>query len=216
MATSRGSAIASPQIFSSDPVEQIFARGMDGPNGGLLYGLMAAARLRREGEQEQYMEALEKSNSVAAMIQKLQMQQEIDKEAMKQAGDLAAKGYLPSDMPALDAVFGGNRKAGDPTALLLQAAIKAKIANDQAGAASSGQAGAPKYSVKSYGVAGNMPLLDINVQARDPSAAATGAVNVRKALSDAYAKAGLAPPTAAQVREFEDAARRNQPGTFQP
>lgn len=102
MASTPKQQIASPQIFNSDPVEQIFAKGVLDPDmGGIAYAYLTAARGQRADDQSVYMQNLAASNRLAAELARQQMGQELLTEALKQGPDYAKAGINFSDIPLL-------------------------------------------------------------------------------------------------------------------
>lgn len=117
-----------PGIFTSDPLEQIFGRGvLDRDMSGLAYMFLNAAGQRREGDQEAYMTGLRESNQVAAQVAEQEARQKQQEEFLKAAIKLTEMGSLPSSMPVLDGLFQGATNRDD-AAKLQQDLIRSKIA----------------------------------------------------------------------------------------
>lgn len=146
MATTKGSAIAAPQIFNSDPVEQTYAKGtLDRDMGGIAYAYLNAARGRRDDAQQMYLENLQRSNEMAQTLAREGMANDQLIEALKQAPKYAEAGIAPDLVPALARAY------GDPTgdraqeaALLYRRLLEAKAANELASANKANSAGAEK------------------------------------------------------------------------
>lgn len=119
------SRISAPQlsIFTSDPLEQIFARGvLDRNMSGLSSMFLTAERMARGANQDAYLGSLQQSNATAAMLQQLEEQFKYKKSLTDNARHLAIAGYAPSGLgEAGNALFGGNAAAADPTAAQLLA-----------------------------------------------------------------------------------------------
>lgn len=142
--------VPNPAAFQSDPTEQIFAKGVaDGPDAGLNYMFMRAARERRGGDTEQYMQGLTEANRIA---QAMQSQEEGNKrmmEVLKQSVELA-KGAVgnPSNMPALNMVYGANGGENDEFGMLKRALMASEAAANNAKAVSSTAEGRPEFSAE--------------------------------------------------------------------
>lgn len=166
----------SPQAFDSDPLEQIYARGiLDRDMSGLAFMFANAAQDRNALSQQQYMQGMNAANAQAQQLAQQEMANERMAAVLKGALDLAKHGYLPSDMPALGAVF------TDPTAAsvnepssLANALIRAKIASENAQAARAGREGGDQYSVESGVNEMGMPteLKIKGTKSRDPQKSA--------------------------------------------
>lgn len=124
-----------PGIFTSDPLEQIFARGvMDRDMSGLAYMFLNAAGDRRASDQDSYMRGLGESNQVAKQVAEQELRQKQQEEFLKAAVKLTEMGSLPSSMPVLDNIFQGAANRDD-AAKLAQDLIRSKIAANNANAA---------------------------------------------------------------------------------
>lgn len=119
-----------PGIFTSDPLEQIFGRGvLDRDMSGLAYMFLNAAGQRRAGDQDAYMTGLKESNQVAAQVADQEARQKMQEEFLKAAVKLTEMGTLPSSMPVLDGLFQGATNRDD-AAKLHQDFVRSKIASN--------------------------------------------------------------------------------------
>ena len=119
----------SAQIFTSDPLEQIMARGvMDRDMSGLAYMFLNAFGDRRQMDQESYMKGVSQSNQQAQQVAEMEARQKMQEEFLKSATKLAEMGNLPSSMPILQQVFRGGATDMDQGGKLNQDLIRSKIA----------------------------------------------------------------------------------------
>lgn len=89
-------ASPNPSIFTSDPLEQIFAKGvLDRDMSGLSYMFMNAAGAKRDAQGDRYMQSLKDSNALANALAKYEAEQELVKEHTKIAGGLVKEGFSP-------------------------------------------------------------------------------------------------------------------------
>lgn len=96
----------SPQIFTSDPLEQIYAKSVMGPVYGGLAGMMASIQSnRRRMNQDDYLEGLEKSNTIAARAAQQELAAKHQQELIKGAIDLMKLGQPGESMPILQAII---------------------------------------------------------------------------------------------------------------
>jgi hypothetical protein len=153
--------LPSAQAFSSDPLEQIMARGvMDRDMSGLAYMFLNAFGDRRKMDQQAYMTGLGESNQVAQQIAEMEARQKQQEEFLKSATKLAEMGNLPSSMPILQEVFRGGTTDMDQGGKLNQDLIRSKIASNNRDpnggggvqvSADVGPAGAGFYNFKGKG-----------------------------------------------------------------
>jgi hypothetical protein len=146
MATTPRQQIASPQSFTSDPLEQVFAKQMgDATTGGYALANMILAGSQRERGQEQYLQNLKQSNDLAAALARQDMETDLTKEALQQGHNYLGKGVDPNEIPLIGRLFrDANASSGpDRAAALHRALVASQIAENQAKAAHAGDAGAP-------------------------------------------------------------------------
>src|SRR4249920_1757190 len=99
MATTPRQQIASPQSFTSDPLEQVFAKEFANPNsavGAFALANMMTAGNQRERGQEEYLSNLHMTNRLAAQLAQQDMQNELTKESLQQAHNYIGKGVDPN------------------------------------------------------------------------------------------------------------------------
>ena len=119
----------SAQIFSSDPLEQIMAKGvLDRDMSGLAYMFLNAFGDRRQMDQESYLKGVGQSNQQAQQMAEMEARQKMQEEFLKSATKLAEMGNLPSSMPILQQVFRGGSTPMDQGGQLNQDLIRSKIA----------------------------------------------------------------------------------------
>ena len=156
MATTPRQQIASPQSFTSDPLEQVFGKEFANPDsavGAFALANMMTAGAQRERGQEQYLTNLHMSNQLAAQMAQQDMQNDLLKESLQQGHHYIAAGVDPTDMPLIQRLFTGN--SGNLAADLKRALVQSQIAENQAKAAHAGDAGAPTVEVaRQYGTYG--------------------------------------------------------------
>lgn len=151
MAVTKGTAIASPQIFTSDPIEQIFAKGtMDQDMGGIAYAYLNAARGQRQDDQNVYMNSLAASNRMASELMQREEANKMLLETLKLGPEYAKAGLPIANVPGIAQHFTG---AGtDPqtadASLLVNLLKRADIAEKYAKAAASGKEYADETTVE--------------------------------------------------------------------
>ena len=87
MATTPRQQIASPQSFTSDPLEQVFAKQFSDPNsvvGALSLVNMQTAGAARDRGQAQYLDNLHMTNQLAAQLAREDMNSDLLKESLQQ------------------------------------------------------------------------------------------------------------------------------------
>lgn len=226
MPTTKGNAIAAPQIFGSDPLEQIFAKGVIGGDpsmSGIAGALMLAAGLNRSSQQDTYMQQLQNANSLSAKLQQQEMQARAFETAMKEGHHYTGQGFQPADIPALGAHFSDPRAESVtqvPTSIvdLRKAQIQKALADAAKAKAEGKSAGGLKikgvHDTSIYGSGEST----YTVQGSD-AAAITRELD-RLAVADYYARTGKMPPPgqaprarlgqADSQKQAEQAARRKR------
>ncbi len=129
-----------PAIFTTDPIEQVFARGVT--NRDNTAGLNAAWLLAfggdRAANQDKYIGSLREANAGDAMLAQQEMAAKLREQGMKSATDLIKEGFMPTSMRSGGDLF-SDLGSGDNYAKMLQALTQSKIfANQQKGAGSGG------------------------------------------------------------------------------
>lgn len=105
MATPKISA-PNPAAFNSDPIEQIYARGvLDRDMSGLSFMLANAAQDRGDKNAGIYMKGVDAANQQAMVLSREEEMNKRFLEILKGSLDLAKNGYQPANMPALNPVF---------------------------------------------------------------------------------------------------------------
>lgn len=208
------SKITSPQpsIFTSDPLEQVYAREMFGPNnqGGLAAMFLNAASMARERGQGEYLAGVDRSNVMATMLARLEEDTKLRTELAKLGAGLVKEGFHPSSMPIMSELF-SNPSGADPIAELRNELIRSQIAENRAKAASSASSGAPQVEYSTVDFPTGVGEARFKGKGRDPAAVAAAVEAVRQkqvqklredwARLSAGARAGL-----------ENQARQSQPG----
>lgn len=96
----------SPQIFTSDPLEQIYAKSVMDPVYGGLAGMMASIQSnRRRMNQDDYLEGLQQSNTIAGQVAMQEAAQKQQQELVKAAIDLMKLGQPGESMPILQSII---------------------------------------------------------------------------------------------------------------
>lgn len=150
MASTKAAAIASPQIFTSDPMEQIFAKGLDNPEfSGYAYGFLNAARGDRARAQSTYMQGLDASNKMASRLAQQEMQQEMLREALKQGPEYAKAGLPINQVQLISQLFnqGGNDQQTMDASALVNELKRSQIAENAAKAAGVGKGNADQFEL---------------------------------------------------------------------
>lgn len=139
--------IASPQIFTTDPVEREYAKGtLDPQMGGIAYAYMNAARGQRADDQQVYLEGIKSAQDLQGQLARQEMDQDMLKEALKMAPTYAERGISASEVPMINRVYRGGTGSSDSAALyrdLTAAEAQAKRAQ----AAHAGDAGGDKETL---------------------------------------------------------------------
>ena len=152
MANSKPS-LPSAQVFSSDPLEQIYANQLPSLDG-LAYMFLANTRARREEGAKSYMEGVDRANKMSMMLGQLEEQAKLREAAIKGAVDLIAKGYNPGDLQAGGDLF-SNVPGGDAVAKLFQNKLIADANQSNAAAAHAGAGSADTFTVDAAAIPGS-------------------------------------------------------------
>lgn len=205
----------SPSIFTSDPLEQIFARDMFAPGnkGGLAYMMLNAAETGRDRDRAEYQQGLDKYNQQAGMLERLEMAFHNKEELQKLAAGLIPHGILPSTMPAISELFGGHPETGDPLAMLVRAKMQAEINHQNAAAAAAGQGGADQSTIRTaVGPPGTDAVTEISYKSRNPNAALEKQQELVRQLRGGTGTGPNAggPITSAQKQAYQEFLSKNQ------
>ena len=96
----------SPQIFTSDPLEQIYAKNMFDPvMGGLAAMFATNANNRRMMDQDTYMQGVSESNKIAGQVAQQELAAKHQQELLKGALKMAELGQPGDTMPILRALI---------------------------------------------------------------------------------------------------------------
>lgn len=158
--------VPQPAIFQSDPVEQVFARGMlDRDMSGLSYMAMANARDRRTDDQDTYLKGVKEANQLSAA---LAMHEEMNKQALevlKQGVEMSTKlGTPTSTMPIMKMLIPSG--ADDPGAAAKLQLVLSEIAMNNAKAANTGQ---DQYSYETQVTPEGVSIETLKGKGRDPA-----------------------------------------------
>jgi hypothetical protein len=177
MASSTGQKIASPQIYTSDPIEQGFAKQVLDPDmGGLAYAFMNAAHGDRQRNQASYMDALRESNMMAARLAAHEADQELLGKALTSAAEMANAGIDPNLMPVNQKLYGanfGSQAVGLPSSLSRDVKLSQAEKNraDAAHARSGGADGGVKITnTQDYGSSGVVGDTRVVITGKDQAA----------------------------------------------
>lgn len=128
-------------IFNSDPLEQIFAKGVtDRDMSGLNNMFLVASGLQRQAGQDAYMAGLGRANQMALREAQMEAQQKMMEKLLQSGTELAKAGYETSSMPIMSQLFTDPRSQ-DVVADIWRKVQLAKAAADNAQAASAGKDG---------------------------------------------------------------------------
>lgn len=214
MATTRGTAIAAPQIFTSDPLEQIFARGMrpEVPGSSMLYGLLSGARMRREADQGQYLDSLATANSQAMALEQIAQQNKLKMELAKLAGDLVPKGIDATNLEGADTIF-KDPNAANALAALARGVLSSKINQQNAAAAASGRSGGDTLDYTTIvGPGGFQGPTTIHAKGKNVGSVMNTGEAQRLAIIEALRNSGkLTADQAAQMLQDSAASRQRLP-----
>lgn len=129
-----------PTIFATDPIEQVFARGVANRDNtaGLNASWLLAFGNDRAENQDKYMGALHDANAMDASLARQEALLKLREQGMKSATDLIKEGFMPSSMQSGSDLF-SDVPNGDAYAKMLQALTQSKIFHNMS--AGSGGAG---------------------------------------------------------------------------
>lgn len=96
MATNRPQ-LPNPALFTSDPIEHVYAGELP-KLGGLAYMFLNAAEDRRDAGQQDYSQQVDKANSMSMALARMEEDFKHRQEVMKVAGTLMGHGVLPSNL----------------------------------------------------------------------------------------------------------------------
>lgn len=156
----KGQAIAAPQIFNSDPLEQTYAKEMfSSPDlGGTAYAMLQGAKGDRAGAQATYLDALREANTMSMRMAAQESQADILKELIKSAAEQANAGIDPSTMIQSGMLY---KNPGDPNTVapssLSRDLKRADAENKRASAAKAGKEGGPQFKMTTDLGPGNTP-----------------------------------------------------------
>lgn len=120
-------ASPNPSIFTSDPVEQIYAKGvLDRDMSGLSGLLLLSAQDKRAQDEDKYLGSLSESNRMSSKLAQMQEQFEFNKERMKQGVELLKEGFSASGLQGLETLI-GDYKDADAMATLQRDLIRSQI-----------------------------------------------------------------------------------------
>lgn len=161
-------SVPSPQIFTSDPLEQIFGRGvLDRDMSGLAYMFMNALGERRRMDQDAYMTGVGEANQLGLKAALAEAQQKQQEALLKAGTALVEKGNRPSLMPIMDSLFARSTPGQmDEMAMLEQMWKRAQIGKANAEASN---VGGDKVEVKTDVGPGGAGFTTIGIKGRDPA-----------------------------------------------
>lgn len=132
-------AAPSPQIFTSDPTEQIYARGvLDRDMSGLSGLMLGAAQMGRQGDQEAYMHGLSEANRMSRDLAHSEDMNKTALEILKQGVEMSKLGVDPSAMPSLGMLIKNNAGPNDEASRLVRMLKQSEINKNNATAANVG------------------------------------------------------------------------------
>lgn len=139
--------IPQASIFTSDPLEQIFAKGVsDRDMSGLNYMFLNAFGGRREQDQQTYLQGVQAANQLALKEAQAEQTAKMMEHQLKAATDLAGKGYETGEMPVMSSIFRDPRNQ-NVVAQLLRDKLAADAMQSRAAAANAGQGGEPRLKI---------------------------------------------------------------------
>jgi hypothetical protein len=125
-------------IFTSDPLEQIAAKGvMDRDMSGLANMFLYAFGNKREAGQDAYLAGLRGANEMALHEAKMEADQKMLEQLLKSGTELAKSGYETGEMPVMSTLFRDPRNQ-NPVADIWRRVQLAKANADNAQAANAG------------------------------------------------------------------------------
>lgn len=191
--------IPQASIFTSDPLEQIFAKGVsDRDMSGLNYMFLNAFGGRREADQQTYLAGVQAANQLALREAQNEQVTKLMEQAMKSGTELAGKGYETGEMPIMSQIF-RDPKNQNVVAALIRDKLAAEAAKDRASAAT---AGADNTQVRTEIMPGGTASTIITTKGNDAQARANAAAERQRAeiarlrqagapiVSDATARTG--------------------------
>lgn len=199
MATAPRPAVPAPQIFTSDPIEQTYAKGtLDPAMGGIAYAYLQAAKGDRQDSQDVYMQSLKSAQDLQAQLQREDNAQELLSTALKQGPDYAKAGISPSEVPLINNLYRGGSGTSN-SAGLYRSLIAAEAQQKLAAAAHAGDAGAPVETVQRT-VGANGEIGDTVLTSKGKAGGGLGAVmksaDEQAAREKTFRGQGTGPPTA--------------------
>lgn len=126
----------SPQIFTSDPLEQIMGKGvLDRDMGGLAYMFLNAFGDRRRMDQDTYMKGVSEANQIAGRVAQQELAAKQEQEMIKGALKLLELGQSGTSMPVLSKIIqnGSLNEGSDLNRALLQSKIAANNRDPNSG-----------------------------------------------------------------------------------
>lgn len=167
-------AVTAPTIFTSDPIEQTYAKGTLDPQwGGTAFAYLQAAKGDRADAQAQYLSELHNANRLSAYLAQQEDANKLVAEALKQGPEYAKAGLPIEQVPLIARLLtgGGTDPQTREASALVNALKQSQIAENYAKGAAAGQAGAPQYTFEGDATNTGLGNTTLKVRGRDPVAA---------------------------------------------
>jgi len=134
-----------PAIFQSDPVEQIFSKGiLDRDMSGLSFMFKNAAEMQRGQDKEDYLAGVDRANKMAAALSQQETMSKHAIEVLKQAVEMSKGVGSPTDtMPIMRMLFPSG--VSDPGAAAKLALLQSEATANNAKAAGESK---PEFSTE--------------------------------------------------------------------
>lgn len=135
MANSKPS-LPSAQVFTSDPLEHVFASQIPTLDG-LAYMMLRNTQNRREAGQDEYMKGVDKANQMSMTLAKIEEATKLREEELKQTGHLIGLGSRPSNMKLGGSLY-SNIAGGDADVGTIPDLRRSEMAKNYAAGANAG------------------------------------------------------------------------------
>ncbi len=188
--------IPSAQVFTSDPLEHVYASQLPTLDG-IAYMYLHNAQQKREEGAQSYMQGVDKANQMAMALGQMEEQNKLRQEQMKGTVDLIKSGSLPSHMN-LGSSFYSNIPGGDTDIGTIGDLRRSEMAKNYASAAGVGGDSITQTNDVLPGV--SEPVQRVVVKSKNPDQAMSiSQAQVAKLL--AQQKSNTRPLTSAQQQQ---------------
>lgn len=189
-------SIPQASIFTSDPLEQIFAKGVtDREMSGLSNMFLFAQGLNRANNQDVYLAGVDRANKMALREAQMEQEQKMMEKLLQAGTDLAKEGYDVSNMPIMSRLMTDPGKE-NVVANLWRAWKQAQINKANAEASNSG---GDQYEVKTDIGPDGQGVTTIRTKGRTGEAAIDKQAALIQRLNEANRNSRFASPADAEA-----------------